>query len=258
MTPSLSERAALITGGASGIGRAVVRRFLADGARVAILDRSEAALADCAREFGDDVLGIAGDVTKYADNARAVAATVARFGKLDTLIGNAGVFDNYATLESLAPEQLDAAFDEIFAIDVKGYLFAARAALDALRAQAGSAIVFTASVSGLAPAYGGVLYIPAKHAVVGLTKRLALELAPAIRVNAVAPGFVPTALGGLAALGQQPKDPSKRPSPERFPLREVPEVEHYASLFAFLASPQARQMTGQTLLADGGLTLQRA
>jgi 2,3-dihydroxy-2,3-dihydrophenylpropionate dehydrogenase len=253
---ALAGTAVLITGGAGGIGAAVVRRLIAAGAKVAAFDRSAMGLDALRRETGDAVLAIEGDVTSYDDNRRAVDATVAAYGRLDTFIGNAGIFDNYATLESISPEHLGAAFDELFGIDVKGYLLGAKAALPALQASRGS-IVFTASVAGLQPAYGGVLYIPAKHAVVGLTKRLALELAP-VRVNAVAPGFVPTALGGTRTLGQTPKDPMSRPAPDRFPLGEVPEVDDYTGLYVFLASSDARLMTGQVLLADSGLTLQRA
>ena len=252
----LTGTVALITGGASGIGLGVARRFVAEGARIAVFDRSEKALAAVPATLGADVVTIAGDVRSYADNLRAVERTVHELGKLDTFVGNAGIFDNYMTLEELPADGGAAAFDELIGIDVKGYLLGAKAALPAVRAARGT-MVFTASIAGLHPPYGGILYIPAKHAVVGLVKRLALELAPQIRVNGVAPGFVPTALAGTSALGQGSKDPGARPPADGFLLKVVPEVDDYTPLYAFLAAPESKTMTGQILLADGGMSLRR-
>lgn len=252
----LGGKVALITGGASGLGLAVLRRFLAAGAQAAILDRSSERLQAVRAEFGDAVVATEGDVTRYADHVRAVKQTVAAHGKLDILIGNAGIFDNYATLESLPEDKIEAAFDELFSIDVKGYLLAAKAALGELRRSRGN-IVFTASISSFRPAFGGILYIPAKHAVAGLTRRLALELAPDIRVNAVAPGYVATNLAGLRTVDQERKDPAAPPPLERFPLRFHPTPEDYTPFYLMLASPEARTMTGQVLLADCGAALMR-
>jgi NAD(P)-dependent dehydrogenase (short-subunit alcohol dehydrogenase family) len=256
MAEPLAGKVALITGGASGLGLAVLRRFLAAGARCAILDRSAAGLRAVHDEFGGAVPAIEGDVTSYADNARAVEQTVAAHGKLDILIGNAGIFDNYATLATLPEDKIEAAFDELFGIDVKGYLLAAKAALGELKRNRGN-IVFTASISSFRPAFGGVLYIPAKHAVAGLTRRLALELAPEVRVNAVAPGYVATNLAGLSSVGQERKDPAAPPPLERFPLRFHPTPDDYTGFYLMLASPEARAMTGQVLLADCGAALMR-
>jgi NAD(P)-dependent dehydrogenase (short-subunit alcohol dehydrogenase family) len=244
---------ALITGGASGIGRAVAAAFLAEGARVAVFDRDAATLSEAAT-LGD-LLTIEGDVRSFADNQRAVARVQETFGALDVFVGNAGVFDNNVTLDQLPADGGEAAFDELIGIDLKGYLLGAKAAVAALRESRGR-MIFTASVSGIHPAFGGVLYVPAKHAIVGLTKRLALELAPHIRVNAVAPGFVPTNLSGTMALGQYPK--SKARSADAFLMKRVPTVEDYAPLYTFLASHDSITMTGQVLLADNGATLQRA
>jgi NAD(P)-dependent dehydrogenase (short-subunit alcohol dehydrogenase family) len=253
----LSGSTALITGGASGIGFHVAQTFLAEGAQVAVLDRSASALAQL-REALPDVVTIHGDVTEYADNVRAVRETLAAFGRLDTFVGNAGIFDHYVTVEQLPEDDGGtAAFDELMSVNVRGYLLGAKASLAAVRAANGT-MIFTASVSGLHPGYGGILYIPAKHAVVGLTKRLALELAPDIRVNAVAPGFMPTPLAGTGALAQGPKDPTKLPPAESFLMRRVPTVADYAPLYTFLASRDSIQLVGQVLNADHGLTLQRA
>ncbi len=250
----LAGKTALVTGGAAGLGLAIAKHFVAEGARVAIFDRSQHAL-DHASADGT-LLPICGDVASYTDNRRAVDATLNAFGQLDTFVGNAGIFDQNVTLEALPDDGGTAAFDELMAIDVRGYLLGAKAALDAVRAACGT-MIFTASISGLHPAYGGILYVPAKHAIIGLAKRLALELAPHVRVNAVAPGFIPTGLAGTEALGQRPRAGQPMTDPERFLMKRVPRIEDYTGLYVFLASADSVTMTGQVLVADSGGTLQR-
>src|SRR5436190_4321020 len=114
---------ALVTGGGSGIGRAVVARFVEEGARVAVMERVATRAAELQAEFGDAVVGIAGDVSRLADNRRAVAETVRAFGRLDVLVGNAGIFDVYASIEEMPEEQLSRAYDELFGVNVKGLIF---------------------------------------------------------------------------------------------------------------------------------------
>jgi NAD(P)-dependent dehydrogenase (short-subunit alcohol dehydrogenase family) len=250
----LSGKTALVTGGASGLGLAIARRFVEEGARVAIFDRSRTAL-DLASADGSLVV-IHGDVVSYADNCRAVHDTVAAFGHLDIFVGNAGIFDQNITLEELPEDGGSAAFDELIGINVRGYLLGAKAAVEAVRAARGT-MIFTASISGLHPAYGGILYVPAKHAIIGLAKRLALELAPHVRVNAVAPGYVPTGLAGTEALGQQPRIGRQPPAGDSFLMKRVPEITDYTGLYVFLATSDSTTLTGQVLVADSGVTLQR-
>src|SRR5204863_9178420 len=119
---------------------------------------------------------------------------------LDIFVGNAGIFDVYASVAELSEDQLSHAYDELFAVNVKGCIFGAKAALSELTKTSG-AIVFTASVAGLNSGGGGALYTASKHAVVGLIRQLAIELGPEIRVNGVAPGGTMTDLRGLATLG---------------------------------------------------------
>src|SRR5271154_5185689 len=197
----LDGQVALVTGGGSGIGRAVVARFVEEGARVAVLDRVASRAEELRAEFGDSVIGLAGDAAQLADNKRAVAATVDAFGRLDIFVGNAGVFDVYAPLAEFPDEKLSAAFDELFAVNVKGCVFGAKAAFPELIKTEGS-IVFTASVAGLNSGGGGSLYTASKHAVVGLIRQLAVEFGPHVRVNGVAPGGTITDLRGLATLHQ--------------------------------------------------------
>ena len=248
MTSQLKNKVALVTGAASGIGRAVVERYLAEGARVVAFDRREA-------QFGDksNVVSCAGDVRSAADNQRAVQLALERFGHLDVLVANAGIYDNRQPFRDFSLDQLDAAFDELYAVNVKGYMLAARAAADALASRRGC-IIFTSSISGTNAGFGGALYVSAKHAINGLTKQLALELAPHIRVNAVAPGFAPTGLRGLESLGQEAGNGGPPASAQ--PLQVIASPEDYAWAYVFLASDAtAHTATGSILALDGGTAM---
>ncbi|MBV9329572.1 MAG: SDR family oxidoreductase [Chloroflexi bacterium] len=251
----LSGLVALVTGGGTGIGRAVARRFVEEGARVAIVGRTLERLAGVKVELGEAILPVQGDVSRAEDNARAVAETVAAFGQLDIFVGNAGVFDRFVRLRDIPVAELDRAFDELFSINVKGYLLGARSALEELEKTGGS-IVFTGSTSSLAPGYGGALYVPAKHAIAGLTRQLAWELAPTIRVNAVAVGYVPTELGGLRSLDQRGGPSRPEDVLPRIPLGLVPTPDDIAGIYVTLAAPRDnRYLTGSVVLVDGGQTM---
>src|SRR5438128_9082108 len=150
----LDGQVAVVTGGGSGIGRAVVARFIAEGARVGIMERVATRADQLRSEFGDAVIGVAGDVARLADNQHAVAETVRAFGRLDVFVGNAGIFDVYAAVAEMPEEQLSCAYDELFAVNVKGLIWGVKAALPEL-AKSKGAIVFTASVAGLNSGGGG-------------------------------------------------------------------------------------------------------
>jgi NAD(P)-dependent dehydrogenase (short-subunit alcohol dehydrogenase family) len=237
---------ALVTGGTSGIGAAVVRRFLAEGAKVVVLARD-------ADDFpSGEAVFVAGDVRSSDDNARAVSIAVARFGRLDVFVGNAGVYDNRHAFGDFTADAFSAAFDELFAINVKGYALGALAALPELRRRKG-AILFTGSVSSVTAGFGGAIYIAAKHAIAGLTRQLAYELAPmGVSVNCVAPGYAATALKGLSALSQGPTTSAL--SADRLPLGVIADNEDYADAYVLLASDAGRRMaTGSVFMLDGGL-----
>ena len=248
MSLQLDGKTALITGAASGIGRAVAARYLCEGANVVAFDRMESG-PGCEFKAGS-YASVVGDVRSAADNQRAVDLAVGRFGRLDIFVGNAGLYDNRRAFRTFSAPELDAAFDELFGVNVKGYLLGALAAADQL-AKTRGCILFTSSVSGAHAGFGGALYVAAKHAVNGLTKQLALELAPDIRVNAVAPGYVPTGLRGLESLGQ---DASTRgPAPSQMPLQILPTPDDFAGAYVFLASDAcSRTATGTVLALDGG------
>lgn len=255
----LDQEVVLVTGGASGLGRAIVDRFVEEGARLAVLDRSAEKLAALSEAYGEDIVTIEGDVRVLADHQRAVAACLSRFGRLDCAIGNAGIWDYSVSLDALPEAGLDAAFDEMFHINVKGYLLLAKAALPSLAASGGS-IIYTVSNAGFDPAGGGPLYTATKHAVVGLIRQLAYELAPVVRVNGVAPGPISTDLRGAGALGLGEQsigalDLEALAAPT-MPLALVPAAEDYAGAYVALASRRDnRAATGGVISLDAGIAV---
>ena len=250
MARELDGKVALITGSASGIGRAVAQRFIDEGARVVGFDRSETVLNG---DAGSTYLSMVGDVRQPQSNRAAVDLAVTRFGRLDIFVGNAGIYDNRRAFRTFEAEELGTAFDELFGIDVKGYMLGASCAATALSASRGC-IIFTSSVSGTHPGFGGALYVAAKHAINGLTRQLALELAPEIRVNAVAPGYVPTDLRGIDSIGQQRY--AAGPAAADLLLQAIAAPDDYAAAYVFLASDaSARIATGSILALDGGASL---
>lgn len=256
----LDGQVALVTGGGSGIGRAVVERYVAEGARVAVMDRAPGRGEELQREFADKVAAIDGDVASLDDNRRAVAATVAAFGRLDVFVGNAGLLDGFIPLAEMPEERLAAACDELFAVNVKGCILGAKAALPELNKSQGC-MIFTASGAGLTSAGGGVIYTASKHAVVGIVRQLAVELGPRVRVNGVAPGGTMTDLRSVAALALEDRSQFALPgAAERIaagnPLHLAMEPADLAGAYVFLASRgNARGITGSILSVDAGSTL---
>jgi NAD(P)-dependent dehydrogenase (short-subunit alcohol dehydrogenase family) len=251
----LEGQVALVTGGASGLGKAIVERFLQEGARVGILDRAKERTEALQQQLGDRVSATVGDVTLLADNRRAVADTVEKFGRLDCFIGNAGVWDFNIPLAMLPDDRIEKAFDELFGINVKGCMLGAKAALTELAKTRGN-IIYT----GFHPSGGGPLYTSSKHALVGMIRELAFELAPKIRVNGVAPGPMPTDLRGLKSLEMDNRTISELVNPEQstrgLPLGRFPELEDYMGAYLMLASRKHGILTtGHVINCDSGLEI---
>jgi len=256
-TGRLDGQVALVTGGASGLGRAIVERFVAEGARVCVLDRSRAGIDALSSDLGECVVAVEGDVRSPAANGSAVEACVERFGQLDCAIANAGIWDYSRRIADLECEQIDAAFDELMSVNVKGVLLLARAALPSLVRSEGS-LLATISNAGFYPDGGGALYTASKHALVGVVRQLAFEFAPVVRVNGVAPGAIDTDLRGPASLGMDEVSIHSLDLPSRaqsfVPIGRVPSPEEYAWAYVFLASrKEAAPATGSVLNFDGGL-----
>lgn len=255
----LSGTVALVTGGASGIGRAVVEAYVAEGASVVVLDLHPERLTDIE---GSDVIAVGGDVRRLADHRRAVATAVDRFGTLDILVANSGVTDAFTPLVELDDQLVEQACDELLAVNVKGYVLAAKAAVDELLRTNGS-VIFTLSNASFHPDGGGPLYTASKHADLGIMRQLAFELAPHVRVNGVAPGGTRTDLRQPRAFGTDPDDQPllAQGGPELdgmiesvTPLRISARPEDHAWAYVLLASrTEARTITGSVISTDAGL-----
>ncbi|MGC0416848.1 3-(cis-5,6-dihydroxycyclohexa-1,3-dien-1-yl)propanoate dehydrogenase [Embleya sp. AB8] len=255
----LDGRVAIVTGGGSGIGRAVVDRYVAEGARVAVLERDPERAAQLASGHDPSrVRVVVGDVRCEADHERVAEVAVESFGRVDIYVGNAGLYDYSAPFDTLDPARLVSGFTELFETNVLGYLLGVRAVLPHLRAARGS-VILTASSSGSYAGGGGVLYVASKHAVVGVVRQLAHELAPDVRVNAVAPGATRTALAGVGALGQSDRRLDRSRSFEQTAARHIPlgfvsAPEQHTGLYVLLADPgESGFVTGAVLPSDGGL-----
>ncbi|WP_314174807.1 3-(cis-5,6-dihydroxycyclohexa-1,3-dien-1-yl)propanoate dehydrogenase [Streptomyces winkii] len=254
----LEGKRALVVGAGSGIGRAVVDAFRAEGARVAVLER-DAGKCELLAAAVPEVPVVAGDAATRTANEEAVEAAVSAFGGLDVLVNCVGVFDFYRGLADLDAERIDEAFAEIFAVNVKSHLHSVKAALPALRESGGpAAVVLTESASSYRPGRGGVLYVSSKFAVRGLVTALAHELAPDVRVNGVAPGgTVGTDLRGPDSLGLGERSLGAAPDraaeiANRVPLRVALSGEDHAWGYVFLASDRSRGVTGSVVHSDGG------
>lgn len=254
----LDNSVALITGGGSGLGFALVERFLTEGAQVAVLEADGRRAEELRGAFGDRVCVTVGDVTSYEDNVRAVEETVNKFGKLDTFIANAGVFDFFKPLAEYEGEKLADAFDELMSVNAKGGLLGARAALPELLKTRGS-LIFTISNAGFYAGGGGPIYTASKHALVGIIRQLAHELAPKVRVNGVAPGGMKTALRGLSANGTAEQSLNQMDSLDEMlkeitPLQVSPRPQDYCAPYVLLASKEnSPATTGALINTDGGL-----
>ncbi|MEV5010010.1 SDR family oxidoreductase [Streptomyces sp. NPDC056159] len=252
-----TARGVLVTGGCSGIGRAVVEAHCAAGDQVVVLDRDPPT-----RALPPGAELVLGDVTSAEDNAAAVRALLATAGRIDHFVGNAGIHDGGFSLADTPPQDLGRIMRRVLDIDVVGYALGARACLDQLM-ETGGCMTFTLSDASFMVAGNGagLAYSTAKHAALGLVRHLAAELAPRVRVNAVAPGGVLTALRASTADGSSEQalfnDPDALLTAVRDlnPLRIVLSAEQLAPLYLFLASPEAAGMTGEVLRPDGGLSL---
>jgi len=260
----LDDHVVLITGSGSGLGLGIARHFQQEGAQLALLEYDDDKVRTLRDEFGDDVVVVHGDVRSLDDLERCRDEIVARFGRLTAVVGAQGIWDGNVRLRDIPANRVDSLLDEVFAVNVKGYALTARVFLDLLDAEQG-ALVLTCSQAAFAADGGGIAYTASKGAVRSLVNQLSFELAPRIRVNAVAPtGIANSQLRGPAALDLQDSKQSDIPADafrQQFewlaPMQHMPSPEEYGPLYAFLASRQNTIMTGQTVLADQG-SLNRA
>jgi NAD(P)-dependent dehydrogenase (short-subunit alcohol dehydrogenase family) len=249
----LENRVAVVTGGASGMGRATVLRFLAEGARVVVADfnaaNGEATVAEAERlGFGANARFVRTDVAREADVEAALRTTVDTFGRLDVVFNNAGVGGAIGPLTETTEED----WDYTFAVLAKGVFFGIKHAARIMRPQGhGGSIINTASIAGLSGDGGPLVYSAAKAAVVNLTRSAAVELAAdRIRVNAICPGFIVTPL----ALGNADAETARAAYAKSQPWPEAGSGDHIAGAALFLASDDSTFVTGEAIVVDGGLT----
>ncbi|HEY7271832.1 MAG TPA: SDR family oxidoreductase [Actinoplanes sp.] len=242
----MTEQVAIVTGASRGIGFAIAQRLVATGARVCITGRNATALDTAAKDLGgpDVAIGVAGKGDDPGHRTAVVDTVLTAFGPVTTLINNIGINPAYGPLQTL---DLGAA-RKMLDVNVVGTLGWVQEALRGGLA-AGGAIVNISSVSGVRPAPGIAFYGVTKAALIHLTEELAVELAPDIRVNAVAPAVIKTRFATALYEGREEEVAAT------YPLRRLGVPEDVAGAVAFLCSPDAAWITGQTLVIDGGVTL---
>jgi NAD(P)-dependent dehydrogenase (short-subunit alcohol dehydrogenase family) len=247
--PRLADKAAFVTGASRGIGEATARRLGAEGARVVLAARD---LEACERHAGEmraagiEAFAVACDVTDAASVAGAIGAAVDRWRHIDILVNNAGV-GGRTPLDD--PD--DARWDAILATNLTAMFRVIRAVSPHL--PEGGRIVNLSSVLGRFGVPGFAAYCASKHGVIGLTRALALELAPRkITVNAICPGWVETEMAREGFRGLGGEDEGRKLAARMAPLNRVLHPDEIAGLVAYLASDDARSVTGQAIVADGG------
>ncbi|BFU42403.1 SDR family oxidoreductase [Krasilnikovia sp. MM14-A1004] len=243
----LAGAVAIVTGASRGIGFAIAQRFVAEGARVCITGRDATALEAAAKDLGgpEHAIAVAGRGDDPDHRAEVIDTTVGTFGRVSQLVNNIGINPAYGPLSTL---DLGAA-RKMFDVNVLGTLGWVQEALRGGLADGGGSIVNISSVSGVRPAPGIAFYGVTKAALIHLTEELAVELAPRVRVNAVAPAVVKTKFATALYEGREEKVAAT------YPLGRLGVPEDIAGAVTFLSSPDAAWITGQTLVIDGGVTL---
>ena len=243
----LENKVAIITGAAQGMGEAHARRFVAEGAKVALTDVNETDGARIAAELGDHAIFIKHDVTSLSDWGRVLQETEAAFGPVNVLVNNAGILGPLADIVDITEEQ----YLGVIAVNQHSQFFGMKTVIPSMKTQGGGSIINISSVAGLVAIVGApnLAYTGSKFASRGMTKQIAVDHGPdGIRVNSVHPGYIKTPMmaaatdesgGGIAAI---------------VPLRRMAEADEVSSLVLFLASDDSSYITGMEHVVDGGLT----
>ena len=244
----LKDKVAIITGAGRGIGQATALKFAREGAKVVVCDLSNEAIAEtlklCA-EAGAQTLGCVANVTDIKSLRAMVEATVAKFGRIDCLVNNAGIVAD-AQMKNMTEDQ----FDKVIAVNLKGVFNATKAVVDTMIAQQSGVILNSSSIVGLYGNFGQTNYAASKFGVIGMAKTWARELGrKGIRSNAVCPGFVSTSI--LATI------PEKviKALEDKVPMGRLGLPEDVANAFAFLASDDASYINGAVIEVSGGLVI---
>jgi 3-oxoacyl-[acyl-carrier protein] reductase len=244
----LQDKVAIVTGAGRGIGRATAVKFAQEGAKVVVCDltpeSTEETVALC-KETRGEAFGYAADVRDIKSLEGMVAATVARWGRVDCLVNNAGIVAD-AQLKNMTEDQ----FDNVIEINLKGVFNCTKAVVDTMLAQQSGVILNSSSIVGLYGNFGQTNYAASKFGVIGMVKTWARELGrKGIRANAVCPGFVSTSI--LSTI----PDRVLKALEEKVPMGRLGKPEEIANTFAFLASDEASYINGAVIEVSGGLVI---
>jgi NAD(P)-dependent dehydrogenase (short-subunit alcohol dehydrogenase family) len=244
----LENKVAVVTGAGSGMGRAIAITFAKEGAKVVLgelVEGSGKETEQMIKKAGGQAVFVKTDVSKAADIDKLISTAVQEFGKLDIMVNNAGIFDNFTPCLD-ASEEL---YDRVMNVNLKGVFLGCKRALQEMVKQRSGKIINMASVAGLNGMAGGTVYTASKHGVVGITRQVACEVASlGINVNAICPGAIVT--GMTRNLLSTPEQQETILAP--IPMKRVGQPEDIADAAVFLASDESSYVTGTTLVVDGG------
>jgi 3-oxoacyl-[acyl-carrier protein] reductase len=242
----ISSKIALITGAGRGIGAGLARRFAAEGAKLVLVDNNADTLRETVAELGANIQieAVHADVSNEADVARAIAAAIARFGRIDILINNAGIAPS-GTVEMMPVD----AWDENYAVNVRGVFLMCQAVIPHMKVQRWGRILNAASFAAIIPSYAFAAYASSKSAVVSMTRVVASEVGPfGITANSYAPGMVPTLMNNFATAPEE----RQKALLNTLSVRRWETTDDIASLLIFLASDSASYLTGSLFDVSGG------
>lgn len=246
----LENKVVLVTGAASGIGRAITQRFVAEGAKVVATDLYQEGLTTLANELkttGYEITTVAGDISDKSRAEAIVDTALQTYGRLDIVINNAGIMDEFTPLAELE----DDLWERVMNVNLNGPMYVSRKALKAMLDQGGGSIVNVASVGGLVGGRAGAAYTSSKHAVIGLTRSIAYQYAQkGIRCNVICPGGVAT---NIQVRNPSPLGYERLQTTLGMAVR-MAQPEELATVALFLASDEASFVNGEVLVADGGWT----
>jgi len=247
-------KAGIITGGSGGIGLATAKKFLNEGAKVALVDINQSALDEAVKDLKDlgDVIAITADVSKEDDVKKYVDETKKAFGRIDFFLNNAGVEGKSSSFNDTPVEE----FDKVISINLRGVFLGMKYVAPTMLEQKSGSIINTSSVAGLGGFPGITPYVASKHGVAGLTKNGALEYAPhKVRVNSIHPAPIDTRMMRGVEAGMNPDDPeaARKGIEQLIPAGRYGEAEEIADLVAFLASDESTYITGAQYRIDGAM-----
>jgi NAD(P)-dependent dehydrogenase (short-subunit alcohol dehydrogenase family) len=247
-TPNLKGRTAIITGGSRGIGLAIAQRLALEGANIVLTSRKQESADEAAEQVGGNAIGVAAHAVDEAAARQCIDLTLDRCGSVDILVNNAGTNPAYGPLIDQDHDR----FAKTFEVNLWAPLLWTSLAAKAWMVEHGGAIVNTASIGGMHQSPNMGMYNATKAALIHVTKQLALELSPRVRVNAICPGVVRTKLAEALWKGKE------QFVSQRTALGRIGETPDVAAAVAFLVSDQASWITGDTLVIDGGQVLGNA